>query len=236
MANFLTHLAERSLGLMASVRPDIPPVFADLESRGEEPGFDIGETRQAGSTIPGHHQEARETTASNDSKIMPADKKPESSAIPVSTHIAPTEKSPVNRRLSSVNSPLRLALLHPKLKSTESPHPTSEKPVTSLESSLHFESRSETGNSMDKQNSLQEHIRSKQPDRSRARLLATENQPLTSERTNKVGSTVQVTIGRVEVRVTVPQPPLPISRQSENRSGNHVTLEQYLSERNGSRR
>jgi hypothetical protein len=215
MADFLTRLAERTLGVPPAIRPDIAPswVPAPSEEAWSRPGPKVEASVSAVATVPNGPSN---TVA----------------RIPVAEQHAPDRTVPVEAKSEP----------HPPEPVVVSAYPRQSSPHESGTVRPIFSSHAEAQPSLwSKEPSPSQRI-SAAPASPRValpslpKIVPRATVPIV-EMTERVRSdrAVQVTIGSVEVRAIV-SPPAPAQRVAERRIAPNLRLDEYLKERNQGRR
>lgn len=257
MADFLTHLAERSLGLNTGVRPDLPPLFARVEPQAEAFRFALTESVQDSAPPPIPYRQA----ADSETPLTAAPQPEAPSALatgpepsPAATIYASPHKPVFGHRPSVESTALQSALirqLRQVLNPVENSAPETARlnrgfsrnpkeelaiassPITANNPAEQI-SPAKTGSSTDSPRfSLPTENKTSKP--VSAMPQYPDMSPCSAPPTSRPAeSPVQVSIGRIEVRIVTP-PSAPPMRPAQTRTAPHVSLEQYLRGRNGQR-
>jgi hypothetical protein len=215
MANLFSRLAERALGVAPVAQPDLPSMFAPLAP------MELSTQMSAGS----ESARADRSTSDNAAPIVTSQ----------NTSTQPQPAPPVGRARRDAELPPPLVNVRPtKSKSARDRFPFAAE----------ANSKSESGRVLD--NSF-DHDRRASADEARPQSVSRETlvrqaaRPAiadfassSAERSEAPAPTIQVSIGRVEVRAVTP--PTPAPRVVEKKAPLLLSLDQYLRDRNEGRR
>lgn len=209
MADFFTRVAERTLGLTPAVKPDLPSVFT--------PAAPVEITQE---TISPQLKAATPHVSTED----PAPRRP-------------NEESAFQSIASRRHNPASLQFTHePGVVESRSSTPESTAPsvpakVLSRDLPFSLEQR-EPESAAAEDSPAFETIQ--QAIATRPATSAASNMKTIVDNSHAPAPTIQVTIGRVEVRANMTPPPA--RKTPEKKQSPHLSLDQYLRERNGGRR
>ena len=209
MADFFTRIAERTLGLTPAVKPDLPSVFT--------PAAPVEITQE---TIS---QPIKPTALQVSSEDPPARRPNEESAFQsiVSRKHNPPSLQPTNEAelVESMSGEPASTMPSVAAKPSSKDLPISFQPREAESAAAHDSPAFET---------------IKHTIATRPATFVTSNTQRLVDNSHAPAPTIQVTIGRVEVRANMTPPPA--RKTPEKKQSPHVSLDQYLRERNGGRR
>ena len=209
MSDFFTRLAERTLGLAPVVQPDLMPLFPPLAN-----------SEVVSDALPGVEPSVERGT-------RPASKAAPQGGDSISSNIVTTENAARAVEVPQSSKPdwqSEPPMREPSM--DESP-----RPVTRLMQSV-VEVESSYGNPEFKTGELNPPAKFRQSPHATAVVAQTEP----SEAKPAATPTIQISIGKVEIRAVTPAPALGSQRPAEHRGNPRLSLEEYLRQRNEGRR